>query len=229
MNISTPNYTENPGNYIAFFDLDRTITENISGKEFVRYALKEKHLSFTDLMQVLLISLANKLKIVNPLRIINKMVRWIEGMPVETMEKLSYEVFHNALVPSIYSEVPDEIKLHKERNARVVILSSSIAPVCSKIAGHLGFDDVICSELEIENGKYTGRSTGPLCYGHEKVNRLVEYCNRNSIAPENAWYYADSISDLPVLKLVGTPVCVNPDKKLLKYAGKRGWKINFWH
>jgi len=45
---------------------------------------------------------------------------------------------------------------------------------------------------------------------------------------EDAWYYGDSISDLPVLKTVGFPVCVNPDKKLIKAAKENSWKICYW-
>jgi phosphoserine phosphatase len=44
----------------------------------------------------------------------------------------------------------------------------------------------------------------------------------------NAFYYADSIADLPVFESVGFPVCVTPEKKLEKIALKRRWKINIW-
>ncbi len=42
---------------------------------------------------------------------------------------------------------------------------------------------------------------------------------------DEAYAYADSIHDLPLLMLVGHPVAVNPDQGLLKEAKLRGWEI----
>ena len=74
-------------------------------------------------------------------------------------------------------------------------------------------------------GVLTGEPIGKFCFGEEKVFRLIDYCQKNSVDPNNSWYYGDSISDLPVLSAVGIPICVYPDKKLTKAAKQRGWKI----
>ena len=214
--------------YLSFFDLDRTITGKISGKELTRHAWKTGHMSWGNLLKALGNSLAYRLKIRNPVRIADEMVRWTKGMSVETMERLSVEVFRNVLLPSVHAEAIPEIRFHKENNAGVVILSSSIAPLCKKIADYLEADGVICSELEIKKGLYTGRPEGPLCFGKEKVVKLKEYCARHNADPVDAWYYGDSISDLPVLGMVGNPVCVNPDKRLLRQAAGHQWKICYW-
>jgi phosphoserine phosphatase len=79
--------------------------------------------------------------------------------------------------------------------------------------------------LETRNGVFTGNPEGSLCFGKEKVIRLTEFCKINNINPCQSWYYGDSIADLPVLSTVGNPVCVNPDKKLLDVAKKRGWQV----
>jgi len=90
-------------------------------------------------------------------------------------------------------------------------------------------DDIICSDIEVKNGYLTGRPRGRLCFGEEKKSRLREYCEKNNTKTSDAWYYGDSISDLPALSSVGNPLCVNPDKKLKKAAHKRGWKTLRWH
>jgi phosphoserine phosphatase len=41
-------------------------------------------------------------------------------------------------------------------------------------------------------------------------------------------FYTDSISDLPMLMRVGTPVVVNPDPRLARTARKRGWPVERW-
>ena len=96
------------------------------------------------------------------------------------------------------------------------------------MANNLNIDDIICSELEVYNGIMTGRPVGHLCFGEEKAVRLKEYCEKNNSFRSEAWYYGDSISDLPALEAVGKAVCINPDKKLKKTAVERDWKILYW-
>jgi phosphoserine phosphatase len=41
----------------------------------------------------------------------------------------------------------------------------------------------------------------------------------------DSYFYTDSLSDLPLLNLVGQPVAVNPDLRLKRLAQRRGWPI----
>jgi HAD superfamily hydrolase (TIGR01490 family) len=215
-------------NYIAFFDLDLTITRAISGNELVRAAYRKGLMSRTSLVHAIYLSLVYKLNLKDPQKIIDKMVTWVEGIPENTMADLCAEVFRGELLPSVYPEARAEIKIHKEKYAKVVILSSALTPICLEFSKNLGMDDILCSDLEVINGYLTGRPRGRLCFGKEKEIRLREYCEVNNTNTSDAWYYGDSISDLPALSSVGNPVCVNPDKSLRKIALKRGWKILSW-
>lgn len=118
--------------------------------------------------------------------------------------------------------------MHKAAGARTVILSSSLFPICRAVADHMGIDDVICSELEVENGLLTGKPKGNLCFGNEKLVRLKAYCEKNNSPLAEAWYYGDALVDAPALGIVGNPVCVNPDKKLKKLAIEKNWTIYLW-
>jgi putative phosphoserine phosphatase/1-acylglycerol-3-phosphate O-acyltransferase len=212
-------------NYIAFFDLDGTIIDANSGKELILYAYKKGLITWLDIMRGIYLSLLYKFKVKDTVKIINSMVGWLKGVSQSGLITLSEEIFRDHLMKSIRPEVAEKITFHKNDGGLVVILSSAIMPVCKAIADHLEMDDIICSELEIRNGIFTGNTEGSLCFGKEKVARLTEFCKINNINPCNSWYYGDSIADLPVLSSVGNPVCVNPDKKLLKAARKRGWKV----
>lgn len=215
--------------YIAFFDLDRTIISSNSGKTLILQAYRNGLMTRIDLIKGVYISLLYRLGLKDTVKIIGNMVNWVKGVPETTINELSAEIFKNHIEKSIHREVISEINFHKNNGGRVVILSSAILPVCQNVADYLEMDDVVCSMLEIHNGVYTGNSAGPLCFGEEKVVRLIEYCIKNMINPNISWYYGDSISDLPALSSVGNPVCVNPDKKLNKAAQKRGWKVLFWN
>jgi HAD superfamily hydrolase (TIGR01490 family) len=216
-------------NYIAFFDLDRTIIKAVSGKALVRGAIRKGLFSPSDLFNAFYLSLAYKLNIRDPLKIMDEMTGWVKGMAEKTMNDLCSEVFDKVLLPSVYSQARSEIKFHKNNYAKVVILSSALTRICREVAINLEMDDIICSDLEVINGNLTGHTIGLLCFGEEKKLRLGEYCEKNNSKPADSWYYGDSISDLPALSIVGHPVCINPDNRLRRAAGKRGWRILHWN
>ena len=215
--------------YVAFFDLDRTITRSISGKELARAGFRKGLLTPADLVNALILSLAFRFKLKDPSKIIDDMVRWVRGISESKIADLCTEVVSRKLFPSVYREAIAEIEFHRAKKARVIILSSALAPVCKEMTVKLHMDDFICSELEVKDGDLTGRPLGHLCFAGEKAVRLLAYCEKNKFSPLNAWFYSDSITDLPALRSVGNPVCINPDRKLRKAAKRSSWKILTWN
>ncbi len=218
---------DNPA-YIAFFDLDRTISAAISGRALAKAAVKRGLMKYSDLLAAIYLGLTYRFGIGDDDKIMEKMTGWVKGLPEEALKSLCSVVVEEVMIPAIHKEVISELEMHRSANARTVILSSTLIPVCRAMADHLKIDDVICSDLEVINSTLTGRPVGKLCYGDEKLKRLHEYCEKNNSTPSQAWYYADAIVDLPALSIAGFPVCVNPDRKLRKKAVQKGWKIYLW-
>jgi HAD superfamily hydrolase (TIGR01490 family) len=215
--------------YITFFDLDKTLTNSISGKALAAAAFRKGLLSSWKLLNAAVLSIEFRLRISDQLKIIDEMVSWVKGIPENSIDDLCTEVFNEVILPAVYKDALSEIELHKARNAKVVILSSALTTICRLMAENLNIDDIICSGLEVKNGFMTGRPLGHLCFGEEKAVRLKRYCEIFNFSLSEAWYYGDSISDLHALSIVGNPVCVNPDKKLRKTAKRRDWKIVCWN
>jgi HAD superfamily hydrolase (TIGR01490 family) len=214
--------------YVAFFDLDRTLSGAISGKALVNLAWKKHFISIADVMNATYLYLLYKLRLRDPLALINEMTTWVRGESENWLDSLCSEVCSKTLLPSIYSEASEVIRFHKEKNAQVVILSSALIQICRQVSDLLGMDGYICSSLEVKDGYLTGKPVGKLCFGDEKLIRFTEFCKKNTIDPSESWYYGDAFSDLPVLESVGNPVCVNPDRELRKEAKKRGWNVQIW-
>jgi HAD superfamily hydrolase (TIGR01490 family) len=229
METTSSNDKQTTKDYIVFFDLDKTLTNSISGKALATAAFRKGLLSNWKLLNAAVLSYEFRFRIRDQLKIIDEMVSWVEGIPENSIEDLCTEVFNEILFPSIYKDAISEIELHKAKNAKVVILSSSLTTICRHMAEHLNLDDIICSGLEVKNGYMTGRPLGHLCFGEEKAIRLRSYCEIFNFSLSEAWCYGDSISDLHALSAVGNPVCVNADKKLKKTAKRRGWKIVSWN
>jgi hypothetical protein len=53
---------------------------------------------------------------------------------------------------------------------------------------------------------------------------MERVARRDGIDLAGSWAYSDSITDEPMLRAVGHPVAVNPDRDLAKAARKNGWE-----
>lgn len=225
MEITSSNVSHRGIKYIAFFDLDHTIISENSGKILIQHAYRKGLISKRYVLWGFYLSLLYKFKLKDPVIIIQTITKWLRGTKEVALNELACEILNSYLKKSINPKIEERIGFHKKDGAAVVILSSSVYPVCKAVADYLSMDDIICTHLETESGVFTGRPHGEFCFNEEKVIRLSEYCEKNNTRLENTWYYGDSTADLNALKIVGNPVCVNPDKELLKEAGKRGWRI----
>lgn len=215
-------------NYIAFFDIDDTILRINSTKILVKAAREKGMMSTFSYIKAVYQVFLYRLKIKDALQIIHKMGSWVAGIHVDEFNKMVEGLNKTIIIDAIRPEIIEEIRIHKENNAEVAILSSAVEAICFPLAEFLGVDHVLCSELESIDGRFTGKPVGQFCFGDEKLVRLKEYCASSNQSVDEAYYYADSIDDLPVLRQVGHPVCVTPDKKLIKFATNAGWKIHQW-
>ena len=94
------------------------------------------------------------------------------------------------------------------------------------LARVLALDGAIGSQFsEVRDGVYTGRPAGLFIYRSEKALAISQLAEREGIDLAASYAYSDSESDLPMLRLVGHPVAVNPDRELARVAGDQGWEV----
>jgi len=215
-------------NYVAFYDLDHTILASSSGTLIVRDLYKRGMVSFLSLINGMLLSLFYKSGIINTESLVTTWVRRLRGMESKTIEHYSELFFEETVKRYIYPQALESMYMHKAKGASIVLLSASLDFICKPITKYLHFDDVLCTELEVSNGYYTGFIKGNYCYGIEKRNRAIQFCSSHNVDLKSAYYYADSVADIPVLEAVGFPQCVNPQPALLKLATVKGWPVHRW-
>jgi HAD superfamily hydrolase (TIGR01490 family) len=114
---------------------------------------------------------------------------------------------------------------HRARGDYLLIITATNAFVTRPIAQRLQVDDMLASEPEILNGRYTGKSVGTPCFQGGKVIRLHEWLKTHDYDLTDAYFYSDSINDLPLLEQVAHPVAVDPDARLAAIALARGWPV----
>jgi HAD superfamily hydrolase (TIGR01490 family) len=114
---------------------------------------------------------------------------------------------------------------HRNAGDTLIIITSTIEFVARPIAEEFGVDQLIASQGERIDGRYTGRVMGTPCYREGKVQRLCAWIKEHAQTLTDSWCYSDSHNDLPLLELVDHPVAVNPDAILRQHAESRGWQI----
>ena len=211
--------------YPAFYDLDHTILEGNSATYLVQEARLRGVMTERQYRYAVWLSILYKLNIGEPIRMIDRMLSWLKGLKEASIIKLSQEIFDTIIQETIRPEILESIREHQAKKAAVILLSSATTPICQPVTRFLKLDDLICTELEAENGILTGNTQGKLVYGPEKKVRMLAFCQGKEYNPREAWYYGDSYTDRYVMEAVGFPVAVSPDKKLLKIAKRNDWPI----
>lgn len=214
--------------YVALFDLDHTIFNVNSGRTLIEHAHKKGLINTKKIILAYLFSWLYGLGLLKAEYIMIKLADWLKGITEKEFTAFTSEVFKKYLQNTIRLKAKKEIEKHKKNNAHLVILSAATSYICETAKDLLNFDDVICSKMEVINGFFSGSPDGSYCYGDEKLNQVLDYFNKNNFDLKQAYYYADSYSDLNVLKAVGNPICITPDKKLEKYAQKNDWPVYNW-
>ncbi|MCY1174334.1 putative phosphatase [compost metagenome] len=114
---------------------------------------------------------------------------------------------------------------HRAAGDKLVIITATNRFVTGPIAQRLGVETLLATECEIQDGRYTGRSTDIPCFREGKVTRLYRWLEENGFNLEDSYFYSDSMNDLPLLEKVTHPVAVDPDPNLRAEAARRGWQM----
>jgi HAD superfamily hydrolase (TIGR01490 family) len=211
----------------AFFDLDKTIISKSSSLALSRPMYRAGLVSRSAILRgayaqlVYLLVGADERKMDKAKE---AMLALSRGWEQTQVEELVADVLIRVIDPFVYQEALDLIALHRALDRRVYIVSSSPEEVVRPLAAHFDVTDVIATRAEVVDGTYTGELAF-YCYGEGKADAIREAAEENGIDLEHSYAYSDSITDLPMLRAVGHPVAVNPDRELRKEAEAHGWQI----
>src|SRR5215212_11438986 len=148
----------------------------------------------------------------------------IAGKRVIDLARLTPEILAGIL-PRLYPQMLEVAWRHQDAGRPVYIVTAASQEIAELLAHVLVFDGGIGARSEVRDGVYTGRPEGPFTYREGKAEAIREVAAREGIDLAESWAYSDSESDLPMLRLVGHPVAVNPDKKLAQVARDEGWDV----
>jgi phosphoserine phosphatase len=102
---------------------------------------------------------------------------------------------------------------------RTAIISGGFGYFGRKVQQRLGIDYVFANELDIEDGRVTGRVRGPVVDGARKAELLRELAQREGISLEQVIAVGDGANDLPMLSIAGLGIAFRA-KPLVKASAK---------
>ncbi len=116
---------------------------------------------------------------------------------------------------------------HRTAGDLVILVSAGPQPLLECIAREVGAGHTVATEFELRAGRYSGHSLEPVCIDENKAVLAKAYLERRGIEIDfqASYAYADAISDLHLLEMVGNPVAVYPDEELGKVTKAHGWQL----
>jgi HAD superfamily hydrolase (TIGR01490 family) len=212
----------------AFFDLDKTLMAGSSGMVFARVANRHGFVARGQLARWGWDHLRYRLRGMTDQQtsaVVDVAKRVFAEIPERDIDRMAPELLAGIL-PRIYPQMLDQVHRHQDEGRATFIVSAAGNGLVEVLARVLGMEGGIGTRYEVDgDGRLTGRIEEPFVYGDGKVIAMREFAAAHDVDLATSWAYSDSASDLPMLRAVGNPVAVNPDRALAEVAAADGWRV----
>jgi len=148
-----------------------------------------------------------------------------KGQSEDRLRFFAQELFEAVLKPAIFPGTYELIEKSRSLGLRQVVVTGALDVSINHLMAHLGITEYVANRLEFVNGLATGRLLPPVMAAATKASWIRVYAEREGISLSDSYGYTDSMSDLPMLSIVGHPAAVNPDMRLRQTALHHDWPI----
>jgi HAD superfamily hydrolase (TIGR01490 family) len=212
----------------AFFDIDHTVLEINSGTKWVGYMWKTGQMSPWELVRAAGWSVQYRFGLLDFESMARRVIAQYEGKDEAPIREEVEQWFQREIAWAICTQAREAIAAHREQGHVIALLTSATRYLSQQVAVALEIEHVLCTEVEVADGRFTGRYEPPACYGPGKVTRAEDFASAQGLDLDASFFYSDSYSDLPMLQRVGEPRVVNPDPRLRRFAARQRWSVETW-
>jgi alcohol-forming fatty acyl-CoA reductase len=152
--------------------------------------------------------------------------RRYEGVDVARLDALIEDHVGEYMLEKASAAAIRRIREHRAMGHRTVLITAAMEAFVRPLAPL--FDVVIAADLAKRDGRYTGYLATPPLVGEARAAWLRRYAEQEGADLRGSYAYADSHSDLPLLRAVGNPVAVSPDLALFRLSKRRRWPVEEW-
>lgn len=212
----------------ALFDMDKTLIRVNTARLFTRYRRDRREVGWRESLRVAWWLLQYSVGQLDAAVVAREVLKNYRNSLEEDLASTCEAWFPEYVTPHISQAARDTVEHHRSLGDELIIATSATIYGTRPLLEELSMGDIVCTELEVQNGRFTGDVVEPLCYGEGKLKKVSAYLESRNLKLEEATFYSDSITDVPLLEAVARPVAVNPDMRLAREAKKRGWEIQRW-
>jgi len=209
----------------AFFDFDGTLIAGFSVFAFIKEQIKRADLSPRELTELMATMTSYGLGRLGFSGLMAAAAQMLRGVSEESYAEFGADVYEKYLARQIYPESRALVEAHLRKGHTVAIISSATRYQIDAAAADLGIDTVLCTQVVVENGEFTGAVVKPTCWGQGKVTAADNLAKARGLNLDESFFYTDSHEDLALLEHVGNPQPLNPNDKLATISERRGWPI----
>ncbi|PRP90790.1 Phosphoserine phosphatase [Enhygromyxa salina] len=221
--------TRSAGAVAAFFDVDHTLIACNSARKWIEYLWRNDKISVAAALRSVWWLVKYRMSVLDYEAVTAEVVSGYAGQSVDELCKEVGAWFHAEIEPMICVEGRERVEWHRAQGHLLVLLTSGTFFSVEPLQRILDVPHLVCTQLELVEGKLTGRYHPPSCFGPGKLLAGLAFAENHGIELEQSYFYTDSYSDLPMLERVGHPRVINPDPRLKHWAQSRdiGWEQ--WH
>jgi HAD superfamily hydrolase (TIGR01490 family) len=217
-----------PAHVGAFFDMDKTLIAENSGSLYMKHRYERGEIDGWELAKGALAYLRYRVGLLDIAAWTRAAMLQFEGESEAELERQAEDWLVDSVLKHVYPQAREAVRWHQAQGHVVAIVSGATRFVVGPLAKHLGIDHFLYTRLEVEDGRFTGRVIEPVCFEQGKIHWLEQLVSEQDVDLARSWFYTDSITDLPLLELVGHPVVTNPDPRLYREAVRRRWPVRFF-
>ncbi|HEV2040038.1 MAG TPA: HAD family hydrolase [Casimicrobiaceae bacterium] len=216
-----------PADVLALFDLDHTLLTGDCDQAWVEFLIERGVLDRESFER------ANRQVVdryrrgeVGVLEFTEFYVSTLAPHALPQLENWRGEYLQQKIMPMIPIAARELVDKHRSSGDLMVLTTAASRFLTAPIAGELGFENLIASEPEMRDGRFTGRVAGTPNMREGKIARLEAWlAERNDTLARfrQSWFYSDSRNDIPLLSRVTHPVAVNADPALAALASEKAW------
>jgi len=209
----------------AFFDVDGTLIAKNSGPLYMKFLRRRGEIRRRDVFRTSYLYLRYRLGLLDIEAAAASTSAWIRGRREQDIADHCRVWYREMVRQYLQPEMVRRVRQHQAQGDVVALLSSTTPYLAGPLAEELGIEHLIVSRLVVEDGRFTGDVHRPICYGRGKIHWAKRFALERDIDLAASWFYTDSVTDLPMLEIVGHPEIVNPDVRLRREARRRGWNV----
>ncbi len=225
--IRSPPMIANKNNYkICFFDIDGTLIPHTSCESlFIKYLLINCKIPIKNIFLTLVDLIKN---IDNLDRNIHDNKFYLKDFLINDLLAYTKDCFEKTIKNKISTDGLSELRKLHNQNISIILLSAGPNFLVEMIANYINISNYLATSFTMQHNKFIGTIHGIQPYGIGKYTVANEYAKKHGITLDECIAYGNAFSDKYLLSAVRTPIVVNPDFKLKKYAKKMFWRITYF-